>query len=71
MRKLLQQKNILCSCPIDKGAYISILNIIQGEIDTSEIDKSLANIKDRELAKFAPSGPGSIQVAVSKRSPYV
>ena len=61
----------MCSCPIDKGAYISILNIIQGEIDTSEIDKSLENIKDRELAKFAPSGPGSIQVAVSKRSPYV
>ena len=31
----------------------------------------MENIKERELAKFSSSGPGSIQVAVSKRSPYV
>jgi hypothetical protein len=31
----------------------------------------LENIKERELAKFSSSGPGNIQVAVSKRSPYV
>ena len=33
MRRLLQTKNILVSKPIKKGAYISILNIIQGEVD--------------------------------------
>lgn len=33
MRRLLQTKNILLSTPVKKGSYISILNIIQGEVD--------------------------------------
>jgi tubulin gamma len=33
MRRLLQTKNILVSSPVKKGRYISILNIIQGEVD--------------------------------------
>ena len=32
MRRLLQTKNILISTPVKKGAYISILNIIQSAL---------------------------------------
>ena len=33
MRRLLQTKNIMVSGAVKKGAYISILNIIQGDVD--------------------------------------
>jgi len=71
MRRLLQTKNIMVSCPTRKGCYISILNIIQGEVDPTQVHKSLQRIRERKLAKFIPWGPASIQVALSKKSPYV
>ncbi len=54
-----------------RGCYISILNIIQGEVDPSQVHKSLQRIRERKLANFIPWGPASIQVALSKKSPYV
>lgn len=33
MRRLLQPKNIMVSGGIKKGAFISILNVIQGDVD--------------------------------------
>ena len=33
--------------------------------------KSLQRIRERKLANFIPWGPASIQVALSKRSPYI
>lgn len=33
MRRLLQTKNILISSSVKMGKYISILNIIQGDVD--------------------------------------
>jgi len=71
MRRLLQTKNILVSTPVKKGAYVSILNIIQGEVDPTQVHKSLQRIRERKLANFTPWGPASIQVALSKRSPYM
>jgi len=71
MRRLLQTKNILVSSPVKKGKYISILNIIQGEVDPTQVHKSLQRIRERKLATFIPWGPASIQVALSKKSPYV
>jgi tubulin gamma len=71
MRRLLQTKNILVSTPIKKGKYISILNIIQGDVDPTQVHKSLQRIRERKLANFIPWGPASIQVALSKKSPYV
>lgn len=71
MRRLLQTKNILVSTPVKKGSYISILNIIQGEVDPTQVHKSLQRIRERKLANFIPWGPASIQVALSKRSPYI
>jgi len=71
MRRLLQTKNIMVSCPTRKGCYISILNIIQGEVDPTQVHKSLQRIRERKLANFIPWGPASIQVALSRQSPYV
>ena len=33
--------------------------------------KSLQRIRERKLASFIPWGPASIQVALSKKSPYI
>lgn len=71
MRRLLQTKNIMVSASTKKGVYISILNIIQGEVDATQIHKSLQRIRERKLANFIPWGPASIQVALSKKSPYI
>jgi tubulin gamma len=71
MRRLLQPKNIMVSASTRKGRYISILNIIQGDVDATQIHKSLQRIRDRKLASFIEWGPASIQVALSKKSRYV
>jgi len=76
MRRLLQPKNMMVSTGaernrIDKDCYISILNIIQGEVDPTQVHKSLQRIRERKLATFIPWGPASIQVALSRKSPYV
>lgn len=71
MRRLLQTKNIMVSCPTKKGVYISILNIIQGDVDPSQVHKSLQRIRERKLANFITWGPASIQVALSRKSPYL
>jgi len=71
MRRLLQTKNIMVSTPMRRGVYISILNIIRGEADPTQVHKSLQRIRERKLANFIKWGPASIQVALSKQSPYV
>ncbi|KAJ3079446.1 gamma-tubulin [Quaeritorhiza haematococci] len=72
MRRLLQPKNKMVSTnPSKKSCYISILNIIQGEADPADVHKSLIRIRERRLAQFIPWGPASIQVALSRKSPYV
>ena len=37
----------------------------------SEVHKSLLRIRERSLATFIPWGPASIQVALTKKSPYL
>lgn len=71
MRRLLQTKNMMVSCSTKTGCYISILNIIQGNVDPSQVHKSLHRIREKKLAKFIPWGPASIQVVLAKKSPYV
>lgn len=72
MRRLLQPKNKMVSTnPSKRSCYISILNIIQGEADPTEVHKSLLRIRERRLAQFIPWGPASIQVALTRKSPYV
>jgi len=72
MRRLLQPKNRMVSItPSKSSCYISILNIIQGEADPTDVHKSLLRIRERRLASFIPWGPASIQVALTKKSPYL
>ena len=72
MRRLLQPKNRMVSTvPSKSSCYISILNIIQGEADPAEVHKSLLRIRERSMANFIPWGPASIQVALTKSSPYM
>lgn len=40
-------------------------------MDPTQVHKSLQRIRERKLAQFIPWGPASIQVALSKKSPYV
>jgi len=73
MRRLLQPKNRMVSITGASKAscYMSVLNIIQGDVDPRDVHKSLLRIRERHLASFVPWGPASIQVALSRRSPYV
>lgn len=71
MRRLTQSKNIMVSATAKKGCYISILNIIQGDVDPTQVHKALQRIRERKLVSFIPWGPASIQVALSRKSPYV
>ena len=57
MQRLLQPKNAMVSCPIkNKGCYLSILNIIQGSVDPTQVHKSLQRIKEKKSIKFMPWG---------------
>lgn len=71
MRRLLQVKNQMVSVPMRNGVYMSILNVIQGEVDATQVHKSLQRIRERGLAEFIKWGPASVQVALSRRSPYL
>ncbi|KAG2324634.1 hypothetical protein Bca52824_007362 [Brassica carinata] len=71
-----QTKNVMVSSYARKkeasqAKYISILDIIQGEDDPSQVRESLRRIRERKLVNFIVWGPASIQVALSKKSPYV
>lgn len=71
MRRLLQPKNHMVSIPSKTGAYMSVLNIIQGEVDPTQVHKSLQRIRERGLADFITWGPASVQVALARKSPYL
>lgn len=71
MKRLTQASNIMVSANTRKGCYVSMLNIIQGEVDPTQVHKALQRIRERKLVSFIPWGPASIQVAISRRSPYV
>jgi len=40
-------------------------------VDPTQVHKSLQRIRERKMARFIPWGPASIQVALSKKSPYI
>ena len=73
LRRLLQPKSRLVSIPPTRSSvYMSILTTIRGhDVDPSDVHKSLLRIRERNLASFIPWGPASIQVALSKPSPYI
>lgn len=50
---------------------LSSLTFFNCNIVDTQVHKSLLRIRERHLANFIPWGPASIQVALSKKSPYV
>ncbi|KAJ1454784.1 tubulin gamma chain [Pelagophyceae sp. CCMP2097] len=71
MRRLTQAKNIMVSANTRLGCYLSVLNIIQGDVDPTQVHKALQRVRERELVRFMPWGPASFNVALSRKSPYV
>ncbi|KAF5097508.1 hypothetical protein DV451_003796 [Geotrichum candidum] len=72
MRRLLQPKNRMVSTGQSKSScYLALLNIIQGDVDPTDIHKSLLRIRERNLANFVPSAPTSLQISLARRSPYL
>lgn len=75
MRRLLQSKNVMCSSyagtGVKEGKFISILNIVQGNIEPMQIHKSLQRIRERKLANFITWAPVNYQVALARSSPYI
>jgi hypothetical protein len=37
MTRLLQPKNMMVEAPMQKGKYISMMNVIQGELEFGEV----------------------------------
>lgn len=71
MRRLTQAKNIMVSANTRRGVYLSLLNVIQGDVDPTEVHKALQRIRERRLVSFIPWGPAAFNVALSRKSPYV
>jgi tubulin gamma len=70
MSRLTQPQNIMVSTR-NMGCYISMLTIIQGhDVDSTQINKALSRIREKNAIRFIPWGPASIQVAVAKASPF-
>ena len=40
-------------------------------VEIMQVHQSLLRIRERQLANFIPWGPASIQVALTRKSPYV
>lgn|SRR3990167_5634046 len=70
MKRLLDHNNVMNSAYKNKGLFISSLNIIQGDVNPLEIQKSLQSINEKQLAKFVPWSSQGIQVSISHKSPY-
>ena len=70
MRRLLMPNNMMVSTSMKTGCYISILNVIQGDVDPGQVHRALERIREK-APTFIPWGPASIQVILSKKSPYV
>ena len=71
MRRLLQPKNVMVSTDPRQGCYASILSIVQGDVDPTQIHKALLKIRERDEVRFIPWGPASVQVALARKSPFV
>lgn len=71
MSRLLQPKNIMVSAPVQRGKYLSLLNVIQGDVDATQVHKSLQRLRQKDALEFVPWGPNAPQVVLAQRSPYV
>jgi len=72
MSRLLLPKNMMVESPLHKGKYISLMNVIQGDLEFGEIHKSLQKLKQKHLEdSFISWGPSGPQVVVANVSPHL
>ncbi|KAK4531401.1 hypothetical protein CCYA_CCYA08G2258 [Cyanidiococcus yangmingshanensis] len=72
MRRLVQPKSLMANCSLRRGSYLSLLSIIQGEIeDPSQLHRSLQRLFEREHFKFTPLTSANMQVTSARKSPYL
>jgi tubulin gamma len=72
MRRLVQPKSLMASCPLRRGSYLSLLGVLQGEIeDPSEVQRSLQRLMERENLGFTPLTSANVQVTLARKSPYL
>ena len=76
--QLIDVWGLIFYCPcrprcLSEGNYciVTLLSLSQGEVDPTQVHKSLQRIRECKLAQFIPWGPASIQVALSRKSPYI
>lgn len=72
MRRLTQPGNVMVSANTAQGCYISSLNIVQGGVDVNPvtIHRALQRIRERQLLRFIPWGPASVQVVARRPNPH-
>ncbi|KFD58337.1 hypothetical protein M513_00563 [Trichuris suis] len=76
MRRLLQPGNVMVSDIFNKDkqiahCYISILNLIQGSVNPSEVREGLIRIEERKMLQFIPWAPARYRVSLSRKSPLL
>lgn len=68
MRRLLQTKNMMFSSQHSskglQGKFISVLNIVQGDVEPTQVHKALQRIKERKLVNFIDWSPVNLQVCI-------
>ncbi len=69
--ELLDKKNRMASIDtqVSDGAYISIFDILCGDIDQIDLRKGI--LKAQQRTRFVPWGPTGIHVAQGVKSPYL
>jgi tubulin gamma len=71
-RRLVQPRNLMANCSLRRGSYLSLLSILQGEIeDPSQLYRSMQRVFAREQFRFAPLTSANIQVTCARKSPYL
>lgn len=74
MRRLVQLKYVMLGISTNRfknARYLSLLRVIQGDLDVTDYRKKLQGIYDTEHLNFVPSSINSAQVVIAKRSPFI
>lgn len=65
-----RSRYIFC-CNLNRNLNFCVTVLFYSILFLNKVHKSLQRIRERKLACFIPWGPASIQVALSRKSPYV
>lgn len=59
VKEMFDSKNSFCEADISKGKFMTAACVFRGDVSTSEIDKNLNNLKNRNSSKFSEWIPDS------------